>query len=143
MNTYQRSRSGLLLAILCAAIAPAAQAQKEGDKAPPAAGQRADVSGDWKLTGTKREDPDPRELSMSLKQQDDTFTGTLVTNKGQFEIKDGKVKGREITFSLQIPQPAMTADCSGSVDGDVIKASCKMPGSTIDLTGTRKKKDDK
>jgi hypothetical protein len=143
MNTYRRFGSGLLLAILCAAIVPAAQAQKEGDKPPSAAGQHADVSGDWKLTGTRREDPDPRELTMSLKQQDDTFTGTLVTNNGQFEIKDGKVKGREITFSLQIPQPAMTAACSGSVDGDAIKASCKMPGSTIDLTGTRQKKADK
>jgi len=143
MKTFHRFYLSLFLAVLCAPIVPAAQAQKEGDKAPSAPGHRADVSGDWKLTGTRREDPDPRELTMSLKQQDDTFTGTLVTNKGQFEIKDGKVKGREITFSLQIPQPAMTADCSGSVDGDVIKASCKMPGSTIDLTGTRKKKDDK
>jgi hypothetical protein len=145
MNGSHRCYVGLLLSLLCSATiaAPHAGVQKEGGKPSTSSGRRADVSGDWKITGTKREDPDPRELAMSLKQQEDTFTGTLTTNAGRFEIKDGKVKGSEITFSILIPQQSITAACSGSVDGDTLKASCKMPGGTIDLAGTRQKKSEK
>ena len=98
-----------------------------------------DVSGEWKVMGTKREDPDPRELTLLLKQQGDTFSGTLVTNNGRFEVKDGKVKGVQVTFSIDIPQSSTTAACSGSVDGDTFKATCKMPNSTVDLVGSRHK----
>src|SRR5262249_30122638 len=99
----------------------------------------ADVSGEWKLTGTKREDPDPHELTLVLKQQGDAFSGTLETNRGRFEVKDGKVKGTQIAFSIFMPEPSTTAACSGSVEGDALKATCKMPNSTIDLVGSRHK----
>jgi len=145
MTNFQCFCIGLSLAFFCGhpAFAAALVAQKDVVKTPPANAKRVDVSGDWKLTGTKREDPDPHEVDMSLKQQGDVFSGALTTNNGQFEIKDGKVKGSEISFSIQIPQQSITAACSGSVDGDSLKASCKMPGSTIDLVGTRQKKSDK
>jgi len=104
---------------------------------------QVDVSGEWTVTGTKREDPDPHELTMVLKQDRDTFSGSLTTNKGRFDIKDGKVKATEIAFSISMPQASMTAACSGTVDGDSFKASCQMPDSTIDLAGHRKKKAEK
>ena len=103
----------------------------------------ADVSGEWTVTGTKREDPDPHDLTMTLKQDRDTFSGSLTTNKGRFDIKDGKVKANRISFSISMPQASMTAACSGTVDGDSFKASCQMPDSTIDLEGHRKKKAEK
>ena len=145
MSNFQRFRIGLSLALLCGLSASAAPlvSQKDDAKTAPANAKRVDVSGDWKLTGTKREDPDPHEVGMSLKQQGDAFSGALTTNNGQFEIKEGKVKGSEITFSIQIPQQSITAACSGSIDGVSLKASCKMAGSTIDLAGTRQKKSDK
>ena len=100
---------------------------------------QVDVSGEWTVTGTKREDPDPHELTMVLKQDRDTFSGSLTTNKGRFDIKDGKVKATGITFSISMPQASMTAACSGTVDGDSLKATCQMPDSTIDLAGHRQK----
>jgi hypothetical protein len=114
------------------------QGRKAGKGANPQA--RADVSGDWSLTGTKREDPDPHELTMVLKQEQDTFSGSLTTNKGRFDVKDGKVRGSQITFSIYVPQASVTAACSGTVDGESLKATCQMPDSTIDLEGHRQKK---
>jgi hypothetical protein len=103
----------------------------------------ADVSGEWTVTGTKHEDPDPHELTMVLKQDRETFSGSLTTNKGRFDIKGGKVKATAISFSISMPQASMTATCSGTVDGDSLKATCQMPDSTIDLAGHRQKKAEK
>jgi hypothetical protein len=95
------------------------------------------------VTGTRREDPDPHERAMVLAQHQDAFSGTLTTNKGQFEIKDGKVKGSQITFSIYMRQASLTASCSGKVEGDSLKATCQMPDSTIDLEGHRLSKAEK
>jgi hypothetical protein len=116
-----------------------AAAQRDPGQADDAA-TRVDVSGEWTVTGTRREDPDPHELSMVLKQDRDTFSGSLTTNNGRFDIKDGKVKATRITFSIYLPQASMTASCSGTVDGESLKATCEMPNSTIDLAGHRHKK---
>jgi hypothetical protein len=67
----------------------------------------------------------------------------LTTNKGRFDIKDGKIRATRITFSIYMPQASMTASCSGTVDKESLKATCEMPDSTIDLAGHRQKKAEK
>lgn len=161
MNTAWTFSAALLAGVLLGPIPAPAQARAPRSFAPDrrmtntrAAAQQdpgrgngrataVDVSGEWTVTGTKREDPDPHELTMVLKQDRDTFSGSLTTNKGRFDIKDGKVKATQIAFSISMPQASMTAACSGTVDGDSFKASCQMPDSTIDLAGHRKKKAEK
>jgi len=161
MNTAWSFSAALLAGVLLGQIPAPTQARAPRTSAPDermtntrAAAQQdpgrgngrapaVDVSGEWTVTGSKREDPDPHELTMVLKQERDTFSGSLTTNKGQFDIKDGKVSATRITFSISMPQASMTAACSGTVDGDSLKATCQMPGSTIDLEGRRHKPPEK
>ena len=157
MTNIRRRYVGLLLSVLVMSVVTqgrdrlgSASTREQASRPPSAEAGRdsgqngtssaaTDVSGEWTITGTKREDPDPHELTMVLKQQRDAFSGMLTTNKGQFEVKDGRVKGKRITFSILMPEASITAACSGAVDGDALKATCQLPGSTIDLAGSRKK----
>ena len=58
----------------------------------------ADVSGNWK---SKMETPrGTMERTIQLKQDGDKLTGKIVTQRGEQEIKDGKVSGDSIEFKV-------------------------------------------
>jgi hypothetical protein len=105
------SALGLVLSLLC--LAPlAAQAD---DKAP--------ATGTWKWTFT-RQNGDTVENTLKLKQDGDKLSGTLAGPQGnEREIKDGKVKDGDVSFTVTFDRNGQefTLKFSGKLSGDTIK----------------------
>jgi hypothetical protein len=90
--------------------------------------KKTDVSGTWSWTMKGRQGRPDRKITAKIKMDGDTLTGTVSSpgRDGQTNdtaIKDGKVKGDEISFSLtrEFNGNSMTSKYSGKVSGDTIK----------------------
>lgn len=77
------------------------------------------VDGSWKITvNTPR---GSQESTLTVNSSGGSFTGTMVGGRGTTEIKDGKVDGDTLSWSLQMTSPMpMTLTYKGKVDGDKI-----------------------
>jgi hypothetical protein len=80
------------------------------------------VDGNWKLTiNTPR---GSQESTLTVQSNGGTFTGTLAGARGTTEIKDGKVDGDKLSWSMQMTQPMpMTISYTGTVDGDKLNGN--------------------
>src|SRR6185295_3125102 len=58
----------------------------------------ADISGKWKAT--TEFNGQTRENTLNLKDDGATLTGTMENQRGSSEIKDGKIDGNNISFSV-------------------------------------------
>lgn len=70
----------------------------------------------------------------------DSFQGTNASPLGSLEVKDGKVDGNRLTWTMEtkFPMP-MTFKCEGLVDGDAISASIDAGAfGIIAMAGTRR-----
>jgi hypothetical protein len=82
----------------------------------------ADISGNWKATADMGQGP--MERTFTFKQEGTKLTGETVSSfAGKSEIKDGKVEGDNVTFTISInlgDQP-MSMTYKGKISGDSIK----------------------
>lgn len=89
------------------------------------AADKADANGTWKWKTQGRNGGEGREMTLKLKQDGEKLTGTLLGfNNRENEIKDGKVKGDEISFTVTVKgrnDQEMTTKYHGKVSGDEIK----------------------
>lgn len=89
----------------------------------------ADVSGNWK---SKMETPRGTfERTFVFKQDGDKLTGKIVSQRGEIEIKEGKVNKDEIEFTVDQPGPGgetRKVTYKGKVSGDEIKGTFTGPG---------------
>ena len=84
----------------------------------------ADVSGNWV---SKMETPrGTMERTIVLKQDGSKLTGKIVTQRGETEIKDGKVDGDNIEFSVE--------QRMGGGDPITVKYKAKVSGNKMDGT---------
>ncbi len=104
----------------------------------------ADVTGSWK---SKMETPRGTfEQTFVFQQDGEKLTGKVVTQRGETEIKDGKVNGDEIEFKVERRGPGgnggtMVVPYKAKVSGDDLKGTFVGPnGQTRDWTATREKK---
>ena len=92
----------------------------------------ADISGQWKGEWTDTRDAPP--CTFTFKQDGASLTGTVGTEGGDLQIRDGKVSGDRISFvavrSIGGREMAMTY--SGRVDGGEIAFKVSLPGSERD-----------
>jgi hypothetical protein len=58
-----------------------------------------DVTGNWKSTFT-RQDGTVMEWALNLKQEGEKLAGSVAFNNNETDIKDGKVAGEDVTFSV-------------------------------------------
>jgi len=87
-----------------------------------AADEKANVNGTWKWTLTTP-NGDEINLSAKLKQEGDKVTGTYYgRNNSESPIKDGKLTGNELKFTVvrDINGTQITISYSGKVEGDKI-----------------------
>lgn len=93
--------------------------------------KKADVTGTWKYE-TKARDGSTRETTLKFKQDGEKLTGTISGRNGkETEIKDGSVKGDEISFKLTRTNQngqENTTTYTGKVEGDTIKGKMEMSG---------------
>lgn len=71
---------------------------------------------------------------------DTVFTGNITGDLGSMEIKDGRIDGRTLVWSMRMTMPMpMELECSATIDGDALNGTVKagMFG-TMELTGTRR-----
>lgn len=91
----------------------------------PAAMAADDATGTWKWSQAGRGGQGtPTEVTLKLKQDGDKLTGTIATGTNEpVEIKDGKVKDGEVTFTVvrKFNDREMTMKYTAKVTGDTIK----------------------
>lgn len=85
----------------------------------------ADVAGKWTAQVPGAQGQGASEITLVFKVTGDTFTGTLNNSvaPGDVEIKDGKINGDDVSFSLRrnIGGTDMTVVWKGKISGDEIK----------------------
>jgi hypothetical protein len=97
----------------------------------------ANVDGSWNtMTKTPMGD---QQAVLTVQSSGGTFTGGFVGAMGTVDVKDGKVDGDTITWTMDITVPMpLTLTCEATVSGDTIsgKVTAGAFGS-FPLTGTR------
>jgi hypothetical protein len=93
--------------------------------------KKADATGTWSWE-TKGRDGTTRETTLKLKQDGDKLTGTISGRDGkETEIKDGTVKGDEISFKVTRTSQSgqeNTTSYTATVSGDSIKGKAESAG---------------
>jgi hypothetical protein len=86
------------------------------------------AAGTWTWTVPGRNGGADRTMTLKLKTEGDKLTGSISTPGRQgapvnTEIKDGKVKGDEVSFSVtrEFNGNTMTTKYTGKIEGDTIK----------------------
>ena len=98
----------------------------------------ADITGNWKATA---EGPNgAMERTFVFKQQGTALTGETVSSMlGKSEIKDGKVEGDTVTFTISADfgGNAMTIKYTGKINGNEIKLKSEAGENTFDWTAKK------
>lgn len=107
----------------------------------PAAAQEAkavNVAGKWELTWET-----PRgtsTMTLNLTQDSTKVTGTATMRMGDVPIKDAKLDGNNLSFTLELGRGQRTFEmqCKATVDGDAMKGTMSNPrGGERPFTGKR------
>jgi hypothetical protein len=88
----------------------------------------ADVSGKW--TWEQQGRNGSMTNTLTLKQDGANLTGSLDGGRGPVDIKDGKVDGNNVTFSItrNMGGNDVTTKYTGTLDGDTLKLEYEAPG---------------
>ena len=97
----------------------------------------ANVDGSWNTVAKTPMGDQAAVLTVS--SSGDSFTGTFSGAMGNTEVKDGKVDGDRLTFSIDITVPMpMTLTGDVTVDGDALNGTVTAGAfGAFPLTGTR------
>lgn len=104
----------------------------------------ATASGNWN-TALILGDGNRMEGTLKLKQDGEKLTGATVRNENETEIKDGKIAGNEIAFTVVRERDGrkVTAKYKGKISGDNIKGTVESDWTgdwqTLEWEGTRGK----
>ncbi|MBC8164401.1 MAG: hypothetical protein H7Y20_00870 [Bryobacteraceae bacterium] len=85
----------------------------------------SDVDGKWtaSMTGPNGQS---REVTFNLKADGDKLTGTMSGRQGDQPIEDGKIDGKNISFSRTMGERKMSY--KGSIEGDELKMKVSTAG---------------
>ena len=81
--------------------------------------QAAKIDGKWKTT------MNDMELIFTFKVAGDSLTGTVLSSMGDMPIVDGKIKGDEFSFNVDMGGAKIGHKCK--LEGDIIKMNVVMP----------------
>ena len=97
----------------------------------------ANVDGNWH-TVTKSPMGD-QQATLSVQSNGDSFTGTFSGGLGTTDIKDGKVSGDTLTFTLDITVPMpMSLTVEATAEGDNLNGTVTAGAfGSFPITGTR------
>src|SRR5262245_12478388 len=96
------------------------------------------VAGTWKGSYPGR-DGQTRESTIMLKAQGEKLTGTVSGQRGESEIKDGIIKGDDISFSVvrNFGGNDVTVKYKGKVVGDAIQFKVEAGERSYEMTAKR------
>lgn len=97
----------------------------------------ANVDGSWNTVA--KTPMGDQQATLNVTSNGDTFSGNYSGAMGTSEIKDGKVDGDTLSWSLDITVPMpMTLTCEATVDGDTINGTVTAGAfGSFPLTGSR------
>lgn len=133
MRSIKFGSAAVLAFLLALAVnAPAsAQAMKSG--------QKVDVSGKWNISWQTQQGE--RTMTLNLKQDSSmNVTGNAMLPMGEVPIKDGKLQGNTLTFTLQMGRGNQSAPMhyQATVNGDTMQGTVQGPqGQPRSFTGKR------
>lgn len=129
MRQIQSPLASLLKTGFCALLVLGAVAQ--------ASAQKADPAGKWGWTMPGRNGGPDRKFTLTLKVEGDKLTGKLVTpgrgdQTSEIEIKEGTIKGDEISFKVTTERGGntMTTKYTAKITGDTLKGKTEREGGT-------------
>jgi len=98
----------------------------------------ADASGVWKAEYTTP-DGTARQSTFHFKADGGKLTGKVVSQMGEAEIKDGTVKGDDVTFSVvrNFNGEEFTLKYEGKVTGDEMKLKVQFNENSFDIVAKR------
>jgi len=99
----------------------------------------ADLDGKW--AGEVNGPNGAMQISMAIKTAGESFTGTVTTQMGAQEIKEGKIKGDELTWFTLFEREGNTMKIlnKAKVTGSEMKVNVTIEGRDIALEYTVKK----
>ena len=95
---------------------------------------KSKLAGKWEGKIT-RQDGQEMKLTFTFKVEGEKLSGTVESPRGELEIKDGKAKDGELSFSVPIGDN--TIDYQGKLDDGKIKMKSKGPMGERELTLSR------
>ena len=100
----------------------------------------ADATGSWKAE-YQTPNGDTRTSTFNLKADGEKLTGKMVTPMGETDIKDGTVKGDNVTFSVvrNFGGNEVTVTYKGVVAADEMKLSMGFGDRTMEMVAKRQK----
>jgi len=99
----------------------------------------ADIDGKW--TGELKGPNGAMQITMAFKATGETFTGTITTQTGDQDIKEGKIKGDEITWFTVFEREgnSMKILNKAKITGSEMKVSVAIEGRDFAMEYTAKK----
>lgn len=123
------------------AYAPKAKAKRKAPGTQPRASEAMEtplVDGEtWKLT--LKTPMGPQEMTMSIVREGDAFSGRIESARGSEVIKDGRIVGNALSWTMQVKKPtSMKVTFEATVQGDSIAGYAKLGFfGKAELTGQR------
>jgi hypothetical protein len=98
-----------------------------------------DITGKW--TGELTTQDGTMKLTMDLKAEGETFTGTVGTHMGEMPIKEGKIKGDELSWFTTLERDGNVIKIlnKAKVSGPEMKVTISVEGRDITMEFTAKK----
>jgi hypothetical protein len=93
----------------------------------------AELSGKWKGT-IKMSDGNIIPLTYILKVDGEKLTGSVITPQDEMEIYDGKVKGADFTFKVDVNGSAVPSVGKFYADGDSVTMVADLAGQRLKAT---------
>jgi hypothetical protein len=108
-----------------------------GSATTPPPSNLANVAGVWAITIQAPGQALPATLNLT--QQGENLTGTLQSQLGTSDIKDGKVSGDGFTFTTSVAFGGSSLDISVSakVSGNQVSGTVNTPQGAVPFTGTK------
>jgi len=90
----------------------------------------ADISGQWKGEWLDYQARVTTQNTFTFKQDGTNLTGTVKSESGELQIRDGKVSGDNISFTVvqKIGKREATLNYAGRISGSEIKFKVTFPG---------------
>ncbi len=101
----------------------------------------ADISGQWKGEWTDYGSRDIRQNTLTFKQHGANLTGTIRSEGGELQIREGKVSGDVVSFVVvqKIGNREATMTYTGRIAGSEIRFKVSMPGAEISWAMTARR----
>ena len=82
------------------------------------------IDGNWNLSISSAQGS--QQASLKVKEDNGTLTGEMNGSLGMHPLQNGAINGNDVSWDIDIAQPQLHIEFSGSVEGDSISGTVNM-----------------